>query len=170
MNKSISSRLFTVLFVLLIGCNPSPEMKELQTKISKASETIEQESADVKKIKSEISKKQKEYEKKMDELCNLASDELKDFVKNHGKMTQEIKELSKELSVISVEVGELPKRLDENMRFSTELIKEDFELHEKRAGEIVKDADKIERKHKKYDKKISQLMASSQGQTNQGEQ
>jgi|GEM_PF-1774846 len=163
-NMSFIARLIVVAFFVLTGCGQSPEMKSLQDTISKAAEKIEKEAEEVKDVKSTLGKKQKEYENKVEELCNMASDELKGYVKDHGKITDEAKELSSEMAEISSKVSALPKKLNENMRFNMSLIQEDFEHMEKRAEEIKSDADKIERKHEKYDKKISQLTTSNEGQ------
>ncbi len=159
---SLFSRLFVLAFFVVAGCGQSPEMKELQDSITKTAEQVDQETAAVKKIKDNVSKQQKDYEAKVEELCDQASDDLKGFVKDHGKLVKEIKELSTEMSAISAQLSALPDKLNENMRFSIKLIREDYENHEKRAEEITKDAEKIEKKSSKYDEKITQLMAPSQ--------
>ncbi|ACF14203.1 hypothetical protein Ctha_1746 [Chloroherpeton thalassium ATCC 35110] len=140
-----ASVLILFAFAFMSGCGQSEEQKKLASEIEAKSKEVTEKIKAFKAKESELKCFQEEYDKLTKEIPE--NEDLKKLAQKHSVLIGDYKKQTKALGEVVADIDVLPAKLQENMRFSEELIKEDYEKAMEKYETAVKTAEKLVEKH-----------------------
>jgi len=151
----LASVLILFAFAFMTGCGQSEEQKKLAAEIEEKVKEVSEKAKAFKAKEKDLKCFKTEYDKLVKVMPE--NEELKALAKKHSTLVEDYKKQTKVIKEAASSIEPLPGKLTENMRFSMELIHEDFESALEKYKEATKIGKRLIKKHKAFCKKVRAL-------------